>query len=326
MKSIALRQDVSSTVIAHPKFETGVLKMRSIVEDALSGLPPSVTFMMGPSRCGKTEIVNAIAREFPDTCFDGKRSIPVLVVYVRSSMGPKDLPAAVIAAMGLPVPRTGRVGELSSYMVAKLALANVKVIFFDEASHVVEPGARIQPYAASDWFKDAHFGFNLSQAHKQPGFSLVLTGVPRLQRLLDANPQLRNRADKPLTILPYRWDNKNDRNDFAGCVQAFLTIFADAGHENTVLMNEFLRDCYIASAGLIGMLSKFFDKLATLLAPGAPITLEVCRRAAGLINLPGDGVVLPFSGVPCEDSHLLRVLTSELQRYDLLLPREAALA
>lgn len=169
-----------------------------------------------------------------------------------------------------------------------------------------------RPRAASDWFKDFQTGAR--------DIGIVLSGVPRLKRLLDCNEQLRNRAHKPLYLMPYRYDEPDQRNAFAGCVAAFLEEFHSGGWVLQMTMNEFVRHTYVASAGHIGLLARFFSELSDQIEPDRPITREQCAAAFHDLNAPGDGHVKPFGSHAPNDIDLMSVLASELDRYDLPLP------
>lgn len=309
----AIRLSIETLIIEHTAFTDALALLRRRVKDTFAGFAPCFEILSGFSRCGKTEILKVLARDFPESSSNGRRLVPLLVVYVTSSTTPKDLPLAVIRALGLPTPKHSmKVGELNSYMHTQLRLAGVQVILFDEASHLVDVGTRIPPRAASDWFKD------LQATSKTIG--IVLTGVPRLRRLADSNEQLRNRMRRPITLMPYRWDDASQRQAFAGCVVAFLNEFRDRSCEPAMPINSFVRHCYAASAGQIGLLANFFLELAMLIDLPRQLDFDICSDAAASINLPGNKTVLPFASDTLEDGQLMQVLASEYAVYELVLP------
>ena len=58
-------------------------------------------------------------------------------------------PASVLMALQVPIPRLGLTsGVMFNRMVDQLRLAQTRVIIFEEASHLVEAGARVPPRAA----------------------------------------------------------------------------------------------------------------------------------------------------------------------------------
>jgi hypothetical protein len=312
-----IRKALETLMIEHTSFMDALKVLQPRVRDTFAGFLPCFEVLIGLSRCGKTEVLKVIARDYPEIQNGGRREIPLLVVYITSSTTPKDLPLAVIRALGLPAPRHSmKVGELNSYMLTQLRLANVRVILFDEASHLVDVGTRIPPRAASDWFKDL-------QANARD-IGIVLTGVPRLKRLPDSNEQLRNRSRKPISLMPYRWDDESQRKSFAGCVAAFLQEFLSRGCELGMPFNTFTRHCYAVSAGQVGLLANFFTELSIQLGDQRQLTYAVCADASANLNLPGNKIVLPFVKEELTDIELMQVLVSELAVYDLVLPPNTA--
>lgn len=313
---IQIRRRLESLVIDHPTYAMARDRLVTLINDTCLGLEPGIEFLLGPSRSGKTEILRSVERLYPPRRENGRLVQPVLFVSINPGTAPTDLPKGVIEALGLPVPR-GRIhaSDLFAQMLAQLKVAQVRAILFDEASHQVDKGKRIPPRLASDWFKDLHLKAN--------SICLVLAGLPKLRDLLECNEQLRNRARRPIELMPYRWDVATERKLFAGCVMAFLAEFNQEGCPLDMPVDTVVRHLYAASAGHIGVLSKFLNEVACTIKSPQPLTQEVFQGACGRFNLPGDDLIRPFQ-MQLEDEHLLQVLVSALARSDLVLPVETA--
>lgn len=305
-----IRKSIETLVFDHMTFVEAQEQVRRRVQDTMDGFLPCFEMLIAPSRCGKTEVLEAIAREYPSTIVNGVRLFPVLLVYVPSGGGTRALDEAVLRALGVPVPKNVR-GEngLKEFMLAQLKTAKVRVILFDEASHLVERGSRIVSEAASDWFKALHA--------KAVNIGIVMSGIPRLKRLIDENVQLRNRVSKPIFLSPYRYDYYKHRKAFANCVAAFLYEFKEQGCTLKMSHNDLTRNCYIVSAGCVGLLADFFVALAKSITTPCDITFELCAQASLTRNLPGDGRVMPFQNKGVADHELMAVLSSELGKYNL---------
>ena len=312
-----IRDELKALVIDHPSFVNVISRLQSRIDASFKG-HPCLELVTGPSRSGKTEVLKSILSRYPITECDGRREIPVLYVYIPHDISPKGLPLAVLAAIKVPLP-TGAtsVRRLEQMMINQLTLAKVRIILFDEASHLVEPGARIQRRAAADWFKDLYANVN--------EIGLILTGLPRLNRLLD-NEQLRNRARSPTSLMPYRWDDNTQRTAFAGCVKAYLNVFAENGCDLDQNMNDFIRNCYAVSAGFIGLLARFFLVLAEQIVKPAPLTISMCFEASLTINLSGYTIKHPFHEQEFGDVDLMQVHASELDRSGMALKATSAVA
>lgn len=310
----ALRKEIDSTLIQHPAFLLGLRALDSLADDHVGGLDPSVQMLVGPSRIGKTMILQALAEKYPARR-EGHRWIrPVLFVSVTPGTAPKDLPLSVIRALGAPIPRErSRAGSLFYMMLDQLRLAQTALILFDEASHLVDVGSKVPSRQASDWFK------SLSDEAR---VSLVLSGVPRLKRLLDSNEQLRGRSRKPVELMPYRWDVKQEIATLAGCAHAFMAVFAKHGYPIAPDMNTdaLMRNLYAASAGNVGILAQFFRALAAEARTPGPLDRTALHKAGASMILPADGLIKPFAEEPPPMEHLLQLYAAELGVYGVSVP------
>ncbi len=315
-----IRKEVEALIIEHTAFTSALTIIRGEISDTFEGFNPCFLLIIGTSRCGKTELLRSIANEYPESRENNRRCIPVLLVEIDSATAPRDLPKSVLEALGIPIPReTLTAGALKKMMFTQLSLARVRVILFDEASHLVDEGSKIMPRAAADWFKA------LQRNTKDEGnFGIVMSGVPRLMRLIDCNTQFRNRTRKPIRFLPYRWDQVDSRKDFAGCISAFLDIFTKHGCMLEIPINEFLRHSYAASAGQVGLLTNLFVAISRRVDKPCLITRELCLASTEDLNLPGSGLVIPFSTESVSDTDLMHVLVSELDKHDFVLPPSSA--
>ncbi|UUZ46663.1 TniB family NTP-binding protein [Massilia sp. B-10] len=313
MKSIGreIRMSIKDMCFEHPTFVEVKEPVVQRIHDTMDGLKPCFLMVLGTSRCGKTEVMKAIASQFESERIGGRKSIPFLVVNVRTGSGVQALDEAVIAALGV---RTKIRGEsaIRTFMHEQLALANVRVIWFDEASHLVERGANITPEKAADWFKELY--------DNKLQIGIVLSGIPSLKRLLKDNPQLANRTTKPVYFLPYRYDDPDHRQAFADSVALFQSLFEERGCTFSIDQNTMVRHCYAISAGQIGVLSDFFDELARLITAPTKITFELCEQASSSKNLPCPDYIKPFCQEKIEDHQLMEILCSELGKHKLSLP------
>lgn len=309
-----LRRAIDVTIVTHPTFVTHEDRLARLLEEHRDGIEPGIDMLLGPSRIGKSEILRRLAAKYPERRENGRLIKPVLFVSVPAGTSPKDLPVSVMQALGVPVPRErSRTGVLFSTMLDKLRLAQTIAILFDEASHLVDVGSRIPPRQASDWFKSL---FDAARV------SIVISGVPRLRRLLETNEQLRGRCQRPLELMPYRWDHVNERQIFAGCAQAFLRVFKAHACpvEPSINTDTLMRHLYAASAGNVGMLSNFFKALSREALEPGPLDLHALLRASEHVNLPAHGLLPPFRREDMPDEQLLQLLMAELATYDITLP------
>lgn len=275
-----LRVAIETCELPHPAYLEHLDPLRLCIEDALDGAASRIERVTGPSRVGKSMLINALRRAFPETKENGRRRVPVLVVPVPTPVSPTQLPSSVLEALGLPVRLNETTGAMSKRMKEQLKLAETRVVIFEEASHLVEPGARVPPRAAGDWFK------SLSESLK---LTLFLFGVPRLELLFEHNPQLRMRSSTARQFLPYDSRRADDMRAFHACVATYANLFRDAGYPIGLPAAALTYQCYLLSGGLIGVLSRFMQELASQIAHTSPRTLTFadCQAAAKRVEAAG---------------------------------------
>lgn len=275
-----LRIAIETCELPHPMFLEHFKPLRERIENALDGAASRIERVMGPSRVGKSMLINALRREFPETRQDGRRRVPVLVVPVPTPVSPLLLPSSVLTALGLPVQRSITSGAMGNRMLDQLRLAGTRAMLFEEASHLVEPGARVPPRAGGDWFKSLADTLNMT---------LLLFGVPRLERLFACNEQLRMRTSAPRHFLPYDSRVVGDMQAFHACVATYAKLFREAGYPIDLPAAALTYQCYLLTGGLIGVLSRFMQELAGQMAHTAPRALSFidCQLAAQTIEAAG---------------------------------------
>lgn len=275
-----LRKAIESCELPHPLFLQQFKPLRQRIEDALDGAASRIERVVGPSRVGKSMLINALKRTFPEQKINGRRHVPVLVVPVPTPVSPLLLPSSVLAALGLPVQRNITKGAMDKRMLDQLNLSGTRAVLFEEASHLVELGARVPPRAAGDWFK------TLADSHN---LTVLLFGVPRLQRLFDSNEQLRLRSSAARQLLPYDSRIPENMKAFHTCVATYANLFRESGYPIDLPAPALTFQCYLLTGGLIGVLSRFMQELASQLAYEVPrtVTFADCQAAANAIEAAG---------------------------------------
>lgn len=292
----SLRLDIESCELHHAAYMVHYEYLRQCIDDAIHGYAPTLSWVIGPSRVGKSMLMKSLARKYPETVVDGQRCIPVLVVELPPGVSPLKLPIAVLEALGILSPPREE-DRLRKLMKDQLKLAQVKFTFFDETSHIVEVGSKMPPRAAGDWFK-SRSDIDL--------ISMAFLGVPRLEKLLLSNEQLRLRSESRREFRPYNFTIREDQAAFTSCVKTYCTIFLRHGWEIVVPVAVLVRNCYLLGGGLIGLVSHFFLALVKEIrhAPPRPISFEDCAAAAKAIEQAGHPLCPGFVAVNVADVEL----------------------
>lgn len=290
-----LRKKIEECELPHPMFLEHLAALKRRIDDALAGFAPKIVRVPGPSRAGKSSLIASLSRDYPASRIDGRRHVPVLVVKVPSSATAKLLPKSVLAALGIQVPRSMTVGAMFDLMVEQLRLAGTRVVIFDEISHLVDEGSRVPPRAASDWLKTLSDTLSMT---------LVLFGIPRLERLFLANEQLRSRACPARYFLPYDATDVDQMTAYGSCVVNYARLFSAAGYPIDVSAQVLTDQSYLLTGGLIGVLADFMRELASSMANEAPraITYADCQKALEDVNHAGSPNILAFLDSGIDDA------------------------
>jgi hypothetical protein len=268
-----LRRSIEGCRLHHAAYDEHYQWLKDRIDDALAGFNPRIEGLIGPSRAGKSMVLEALAQQYPATRTGGVRTVPVVKVKLPPAISPKLFPAHILKALGVPVPSKGQSsGALLDRACEQLRLAKTRVLLLDEASHFVEPSARVPPRAAGDMLKTLSDDAELS---------MVATGIPRLQRLFESNEQLRLRASVRRVFNPYDFSQPDDRRAFAQCVRTYADLFTQHGWPIHLEFPVLVKQCYFHCGGLIGVLSAFMRELCVRPRgeQARPLTLEDCRTA-----------------------------------------------
>ena len=287
MREIAkLRSVLTDTEMRHPRFNELHLQMRERIEAAIAGFEVPVECIVGPTRVGKSRLVDALAREFPSQRVEGRLSVPVLRVALDSGVSTTELPGSVLGALGVRPPKV-RAGALTRLMRDQLQLAGTKVLLLDEASHLVEKGVKVTSQEVTDWLK--------TLVEKQ-NIALLMFGVPRLVTLLDSNEQLKHRSLRPIEFRPYDFRFPEEQKAFIACVRTYADMFREAGVPIEVPIQVLVPNCYLLSAGAIGILRRFMQELAVRAGRKGlqTVTFADCAAVAASFHLAGPAQHAPF--------------------------------
>ena len=282
-----LRRDIETCELPHPMFVEHLSALKHRIDDTLAGFAPKIVRIPGPSGVGKSSLIAALSRGYPESRIDGRRNVPVLVVQVPQSATAKLLPKSVLRSLGIQVRSSTTAGAMFDLMVTQLRLAGTRVVIFDEISHLVEEGSRVPPRAASDWLK------TLTDAL---GLTLIVFGIPRLERLFRANEQLRRRACPARNFLPYDASDDEQLKAYQSCVSNYARLFSAAGYPIDVIPRVLSQQSYLLTGGLIGVLADFMRELASLMANQAPrpVTYADCQKALEDVSHAGSPHLLAF--------------------------------
>lgn len=297
--------------ISHSRYDAALKQMLEAIE--LAGSGGTCIPFLGPTRVGKSDLLGAVkSKVSKDRCGSGYM-IPT-PDFLFGEISPKPNDAEVYASV---IRTMGRVGAnpkltlLQDRMYDLLGQRDVRVVALDECSHCAEPGANLTRRAAADHFKTIT---------DRSGVILILTGLPKFQRLIDENEQLAARSMATIEFHPYRWTNTDDRNDFITVIYSILDYLEECGISLEFDWNDMSRRLFAASGGRVGMLIELLEVAVQVAKRNNVLALSDMKKAASvrLQRLSRLGPV--FEPEPPQDDVLLRSYAKVMREAGLQLP------
>lgn len=160
--------------------------------------------LQGVSNSGKTTLLkNFLAHDVPRLAnTEGART---LYVELPSKCSPKSVAQAILQAMGDPAWFKGSGSDLK-YRIGKLIQKKgYCLLALDECQHLIEARSEKVLYDVADWLKSS---INLW------AIPVILSGLPKLQAIIEANDQLDNRTFRNAKLGPIDWSVGDQRRDY----------------------------------------------------------------------------------------------------------------
>lgn len=305
-----LLEEVSDLRILHTRFNQILTLIKQRIDAVIAGADAKISWVIGPSRVGKSALIEALMLFYPELVVKGRTTIRALRVETPALTTPHLLPISLFVALKVPHdPRINSTGRYTQLAIHQLELAATRALVFEEASQMVELGAKITPYDVSEWLKGLINVTNSAQ---------VLVGVPRLQRLVEANPQLRGRSYRVIRWLPYDASVESEWNDYVGTFRQLMAPFEKRGWFLEATEAVVVANLYLHAPGLIGALCDVIKELAKQLESATPgaLTLEMFRNACDALEPLGHPKLPAFSTQPLNltilrEAYLYVVMKSE---------------
>ena len=161
--------------------------------------------LAGPSRVGKSAVVERYKQMHPDH-MDGRQLIrPVLVVRLKASARLTSLVSATLRALGDPRPDHGTPEARMDRMLKMLERQRVEILIYDEFQHLINSDTDKIAYDAGDAVK------SICDAKV---CKVVLSGVTHAERVIHTNTQLPGRTRSPVYMRPLDWRDPAQRLAF----------------------------------------------------------------------------------------------------------------
>lgn len=298
--------------ISHARYDAALAEVRDAIN--LSGHRGTCIPLLGPTRVGKSDLIDAIYREFA-TEKPGPGYMLPTPDFVRDTIRPKpsdsEIYSSILRAMGARVSPNTKFAVLQDRVQDMLHQRGVRIVALDECSHCAEPGANLSKRAAADHIKTII---------DQSGVIMILTGLPTFQRLVDENEQLSERSMSTVYLLPYHWADPDDRSEFVNVVYSILGHLKDLGVHMDFDPIDISRRLYAATGGRVGRVVELIEAALKCRAKAAALSRDDLAKAAG-VRLQKAKDMPPIFGpeVP-QDSVLFRSYAKVMRAARLRLP------
>jgi hypothetical protein len=242
----------STELIVHQQFDQALERANQVIRRALGGESLMLP-ILGPTRVGKSQLVEELVAAYPSVMVEGVRRQPLVRVKVLGRPTRRSLSESVM--MALKARRYGRASadELMSRVCDLLRIVGTRVLLFEEMQQFVEGMSSKATREAADWLKIIA---------EELGISLILVGLPITTEMFQRNEQLRDRVERVQEIRPYNWNDPQEQAEFRQTLNALLEAYTEANWSIPVAQDsDFLARVYGSCLGRVGMLIKLFTAM-----------------------------------------------------------------
>lgn len=251
---------INNKVHLHPAFERVAQQLTIYIKDGLS--PPEVTgayrslkWILGPSRSGKTQVVDYVHAKFQkleSTDSDNRRMIPVLKVTMRSGGSKGGLAMAILDSLKMAGFARGSVADKFDLAIRQLELHKVKVLIIDEIQQLTDAGRSKSIRGAADVLKELF---------ERVPITFIFVGLPNAEELCLNNTQLANRSERRVMFMPYDYSDQDQMKEFVSAVRGYYDGLVTDPYNIEIGFKTFARALYYLSAGRFGLVSNFMHTL-----------------------------------------------------------------
>ncbi len=295
--------------IRHKRHDEVLAELRDLIQVARS-YGGAIIPLLGPTRCGKTDVLWDAKAQFGSVrCGPGSliETNSFAVGCIPPKPNDRDIYLAMLRAMGHDCGPREKTSSVRERLITAIRDDDIAILALDECSHCVETGANLTPRTAVDHFK------TLVDA---TGVVLVLSGLPKFQKLISGNEQVRDRSVKTLEYHPYNWTRDADVDAFVAAFLAALEILQEQGLQIGFDDMDMARRIYGASGGRVGMMLRIL-KASLLHAEASTLTFDSLARGTELGLQAGSSVEVFFAAEAPSDTALVRSYVSVMQEADL---------
>lgn len=234
---------LSSLCFNYDYFSSALVRMQEFYDLSLHSPTPSLMLFYGETGVGKTTIIDHFYN-FTNKRHVSKANAVGRIVYrqVPANCTPKALASELLASFGDPAADKGTMSNMTRRIVHYLSEFKISLVILDEFQHLIETKSEKVLYGTADWLKSVT---------NEVRCSFLLSGLPAVQNVIEANPQLKRRVMTRFVLKPLPLDTQADLQR----VQTLLGLFSEKmffDNASVVASEPVARAIHYASGGAIG--------------------------------------------------------------------------
>ena len=206
---------VDSTLVSHAPFQAAVREIETCFEFAREASEPICVALIGPSRTGKSRVLDVCERQHPKVRREDGMYVPILRVTTPSKPTVKGLAEVLLEGLGAVDATRGTENERTRRVKYLMRNTETRMLMIDEFQHFFDKGTKLIMHHVADWLKILV---------DETRCVLVVAGLPSCQTVIDSNEQLAGRFHAPILMPRFSWQDLEQREEFIGILQAFHQV------------------------------------------------------------------------------------------------------
>jgi len=194
---------IGTKVIQYAQYFDAWDWLEDVLNEAGTRMEATAGLLYGPSGVGKTTVLRQFVGHYGGP-FDTPDGIKRPVVRVSTPANPTlpNMFKAMVIALGAEEASSDNVSDLKSVLFRQIRQQDVKLMIFDEFTHVVEDRSQHFATKAVRGLKEL-LGENICQC--------VFAGTEQLESLHEIYKQFRRRSGGDFAMLPFDWADADDQ-------------------------------------------------------------------------------------------------------------------